>query len=857
MASMVPPHLNTRLISVAGMPLVDTADPLGWIHATDAPHATMIEFAIQHGHHMAALEVHVCRNPRDHKACDEAIEWLCESLSESVSGVVGMDAEGGGSGRNAAIQVLQLATDTRCVLVLLQEAKLPIVFSPRLVDLLQRRDLGKAGAELWTDAIDVWSVTHGRTLVNGCLDLNYVDDNDNDGETSATATQYHPSLAVLCNQALGDHNAFVKDKETTCSDWSRRQLSWRQLIYAALDAQASHYAAAAAAAAAASSANVKIITPFHLSDLRVDLLERIVVWKAELRLQETAIEQLTRVKVDVSRIESVADDYIAVYMCRYSTRIRHKSLVWASVRDDTKTGRVTLVALVKTKLDGQRALLKAPAIGLHARSNSIIGISLSRQNEATYSADQRAVARMLGRLLRGTLRANLVRTSLDLNLVEAAAAARPIQTTTTTTEQELASVSVSALAATTSTTELDFSQREALELADACPLVVLQGPPGTGKSFTIGCRARQLVVERRSGEQLWCVAATNMAVRNMALAISKVVPATYLCVCVSREFHHEWHTAEYAELVALGCVYLGQPKDAPARPIMLTTLSMAFTLLEHRPQLARDYGHLIVDEASQVAAMSALALLEVAATAAPTAFARVLIVGDDAQLPPFDSRRTNKSAPVASVLTFFNEAAILFERRKVLLGRTSLLVQYRMPEQLGRAINDTFYGGSLTRGVCVDKTLQPQAHITWVESPADARVTTVGTSLVNKREAATVHQMCVHFLNANPDFDVRSLVVLSFYDAQTALLIKLLQPLGVRACNVDSFQGQEAKVVCVSLVADRRPSAFLTDARRINVACSRAQHQLVLCGRRAIFKHPSAGAWHRLLACIDQGSQLF
>jgi superfamily I DNA and/or RNA helicase len=87
---------------------------------------------------------------------------------------------------------------------------------------------------------------------------------------------------------------------------------------------------------------------------------------------------------------------------------------------------------------------------------------------------------------------------------------------------------------------------------------------------------------------------------------------------------------------------------------------------------------------------------------------------------------------------------------------------------------------------------------------------------------------------------VRDFVVLSFYDAQTALLVRFLQPLGVRTCNVDSFQGQEANIVCIALVVNRQPSAFITDVRRINVACSRTQHQLVLFGRRALFHHPSA-----------------
>jgi hypothetical protein len=298
-APVVAKCLDTRLVSVAGSPLAASADPFEWITTTAAPHASMTEFAIQHGTHMAALEVCICPDPRDHVACDAAITWLCESLSASVGGVVGMDAEGGS--RNATIQVLQFATDTRCVLVLLQGAARPLVLSSHIVALLQSRDIYKAGAELWTDAIDVWSMTRGRTLVNGCLDLNF-DDGDR---------RERPSLAALCNQALGADEAFCKDKETTCSDWSRRQLTWRQLIYAALDAQASHYAAVTLTTPEGRDARRAAL--FHLGDVRADLLARVTVWKAELRLQETVVEQLKRVRVDVSHIEALADDCIVVH----------------------------------------------------------------------------------------------------------------------------------------------------------------------------------------------------------------------------------------------------------------------------------------------------------------------------------------------------------------------------------------------------------------------------------------------------------------------------------------------------------------------------------------------------------------
>lgn len=81
--------------------------------------------------------------------------------------------------------------------------------------------------------------------------------------------------------------------------------------------------------------------------------------------------------------------------------------------------------------------------------------------------------------------------------------------------------------------------------------------------------------------------------------------------------------------------------------------------------------------------------------------------------------------------------------------------------------------------------------------------------------------------------------IITFYNGQVALLRHLLSKRGygkVMVATVDSSQGCEADVVIISFVRSsskngvRHAAGFLSDDRRINVALTRARHQLICVG---------------------------
>jgi superfamily I DNA and/or RNA helicase len=200
------------------------------------------------------------------------------------------------------------------------------------------------------------------------------------------------------------------------------------------------------------------------------------------------------------------------------------------------------------------------------------------------------------------------------------------------------------------------------------------------------------------------------------------------------------------------------------------------------------------------------------------------------------------------------------------LGR-QLLEQHRMHPVLGALISETFYGGKITTFpkaterfrteappvASADSARLPDVPLVFVDLPYVQD--TVGMKApeskprwTNRTEAAA----CVDVLSllragAGP---APTLAVLSPYRRQVRLLRETAEKEAARLGHldafraktedgfygtVDSFQGNEADAVVVSLVRNNSRSGqaalgFLSDERRMNVLLSRAKWRLIVVG---------------------------
>jgi hypothetical protein len=78
----------------------------------------------------------------------------------------------------------------------------------------------------------------------------------------------------------------------------------------------------------------------------------------------------------------------------------------------------------------------------------------------------------------------------------------------------------------------------------------------------------------------------------------------------------------------------------------------------------------------------------------------------------------------------------------------------------------------------------------------------------------------------------------------------------IRLATVDNFQGEEAKVVVISLVRSNDDSrcGFLSTSNRINVLLSRAQHGMYLIGNSNTYGH--VPMWAKVLSLLERNSRV-
>lgn len=191
----------------------------------------------------------------------------------------------------------------------------------------------------------------------------------------------------------------------------------------------------------------------------------------------------------------------------------------------------------------------------------------------------------------------------------------------------------------------------------------------------------------------------------------------------------------------------------------------------------------------------------------------------------------------------------------------TLTHQHRMDPQISEPPRELFYSeGSgkgrharslLDGGKVADRNWSYDAYPSrrvWIDC-ADGRV---GEKNSNVKEAERIVREVKKFCEwaGNRSHEV---AILTFYKGQEGLLREKLKELpdqrnkfsrfsygncSIRLATVDFFQGQEADIVFLSMVNTDR-DGFLDTPNRLNVAITRARHQMVIVGKHSYFKNES------------------
>ena len=273
---------------------------------------------------------------------------------------------------------------------------------------------------------------------------------------------------------------------------------------------------------------------------------------------------------------------------------------------------------------------------------------------------------------------------------------------------------------------------------------------------------------------------------------------------------------------------------------------------------------------------------------------QIVLVGDHQQLPPL-FRLSKDELPIQEfeededaldlvrqferlvTASYFQE---MFEDADKQL-RERLVVQYRMHSTIMRAINQ-FYppGYQLEQGLIEDDNkiknyfvlkersgnlTSIDTHLIWVDTTyKQVRGRTVRniegremgkfTSRYNEYEVEVIRRILISLnkqiqdLQTNGEKPPQQFAIISFYAGQERILREMVRDLKqdhlidkiqYRIGTVDRFQGMERPIVIASLVSSPpkgRPTAFVKEFRRINVAFSRSQALLIIVGSKAAFE---------------------
>eukprot|EP00928_Gymnodinium_smaydae_P029951 TRINITY_DN22406_c0_g1_i1.p1 TRINITY_DN22406_c0_g1~~TRINITY_DN22406_c0_g1_i1.p1 ORF type:complete len:989 (+),score=240.23 TRINITY_DN22406_c0_g1_i1:30-2969(+) len=393
--------------------------------------------------------------------------------------------------------------------------------------------------------------------------------------------------------------------------------------------------------------------------------------------------------------------------------------------------------------------------------------------------------------------------------------------------------------------EANPSQEDALRQALRRRLTLIQGPPGTGKTFT-----SVLLIHfwlRLGRGPILATAESNVAVDNLV----RMLASTGLDVLrIGRPEVSSPELEAYTlegrcrqRTGRAGYENWGESQRLVREAsVICATCSGAYGA--NLDSLA--FGGALIDEAAQATEINTLLpLLRLKPTGT------VALVGDHKQLPPTMFCRDIVSE--GSTVPLFDR---LVQRG---VEPIMLQVQYRMHPSIADFSSSQYYDGRLASGVEASDRPAPEGF-PWPASSAPVAFVQVqgsgershGTSYENASEAKLVLQVVKALLAGGLQPD--DIGVITPYAAQVRLLKQRL-PAKTECSSVDGFQGREKNVIVISTVRSNASGrvGFLSDARRLNVAVTRAKRGLIVCGDAGTLQRDSGG-WARWLEWASSSS---
>jgi ATP-dependent RNA/DNA helicase IGHMBP2 len=424
--------------------------------------------------------------------------------------------------------------------------------------------------------------------------------------------------------------------------------------------------------------------------------------------------------------------------------------------------------------------------------------------------------------------------------------------------------------------KLNDSQNEAVnKILAANELAIIHGPPGTGKTTTIVQAIKASV--KHYGKQILVVAPSNTAVDLLTEKLAdeglevlrvgnpnKVSEAMMGMTLDHKIQNHDMmknakklkkQAAEYKSMAhkykrSFGRAEREQRKalfdeahrimkevdnttDYITDDLFKKAQIITATLVGANNYTVRKFNYhtIVIDEAGQA--------LEPACWIPILKAQKVIMAGDHCQLPP--TIKSNEASRLGLSSTLLEKCIELHPDTVTLLD-----TQYRMHEAIMAYSSKVFYGNILKADTAIKNQLICDSDIPVIfidTAGCSFDEVMEGTSATNPEEAQLLIKYLGNYLNNNIIENTNSIAIISPYKKQIELLNEnVVQMLdyekykrNLSVNTIDSFQGQERDIVCISLVRSNSKNeiGFLTDVRRMNVAMTRPRKKLIIIGDSA------------------------
>ncbi len=222
----------------------------------------------------------------------------------------------------------------------------------------------------------------------------------------------------------------------------------------------------------------------------------------------------------------------------------------------------------------------------------------------------------------------------------------------------------------------------------------------------------------------------------------------------------------------------------------------------------------------------------------------LIMIGDEKQLRP--------KVSTMELERKYNFSISMFERLvKMDIQATTLCTQLRMRPEISKIMR-LFYPALIDHnrvklypdvaGVGANVRFISHTHL---ENSGDE-----SRSKTNDHEANYVTKLAKYLVN-QPEYNEKDVTIITPYKGQLFLIKRTLVKMGlngIRVVTVDDFQGEENKVVLVSLVRSNpsKKAGFVGIQNRIIVSLSRAQHGLYVIGNTKLLEE-TIDDWYRVL----------